>query len=349
MSRNREGAVVGILLAASFALGFAFTPGVSSQTSAPPSRSFTLTETIHIAPVSASSAELRVWIPLPYEESSQGSSNAKITGLSHWKMYIEPEYLNRYVYATIPVTSLDHTTEIKASFHVQRFEHQAAIANVVDVPEVPLAELRRLTQSDRLVPIDGEIADIAQQQTGYATLALDKAQKVYDYMIAAMKCSGGSGELSAADTLSTLHAMKGDSADFASLFVALARSSGVPSRFEAGFILPTDAHSGTLVDEHAWAQIHVAGTGWVPVDPYDGANNKNERHFYFGGVDANRVEIFAGRDIHLYPPQKGAPLNYFMKAYAELDGQPYEAITTESSFKDDPHSGPSTTTTASAK
>ena len=348
MPREREVAVVGMLLAASFALGFAFSPGVSSQTSSTPSRSFTLTETIHVAPVSAQSGELRVWIPLPYEESSQGSGNAKITGLSHWKMYIEPEYLNRYAYAAIPAASLDHTTEIKATFHVQRFEYQAAIADVEDLPEAPLAAMRRLTQPDRLVPIDGEIADIAQQQTRYSTLPLDKARKLYSYVIAKLKSDSGAGELSIGDTLNTLHATHGDSADFASLFVALARSAGVPARFNAGFILPGDAHSGTLVDEHAWAQIHVAGTGWVPVDPYDGANSKDECDFYFGGVDANRVKIFAGRDIHLFPSQKGAPLNYFLKAYAELDGQPYAAITTEYSFKDDPNSGPPTTT-ASAK
>ena len=50
----------------------------------------------------------------------------------------------------------------------------------------------------------------------------------------------------------------------------------------------------------------------MPVDAADGFENKDQRDFYFGGVDANRVQISAGRDIRFVPQHKGAPLNYFL-------------------------------------
>jgi transglutaminase-like putative cysteine protease len=346
MPREREVAVAGIVMLAAVSLGFA--PRLYSQSSITPSRSFTLTETIHIAPPAKHAGELRVWIPMPYEESSQGASVAKISGLEHWKMYFEPEYRNRYAYTTISETALEHGAEIKATFHVQRFEHRASLEEGNNVPGAPMSVTMRLMQPDRLAPVDGEIAAIAQHIAGDSTLQTDKARKVYDYVIANVKYDGGVGELSAGDALKALHARTGDSAEFASLFVALARSAGVRARFEAGFVLPADAHSGALTNEHAWAQVYVPGTGWVPVDAADGFENKDQRDFYFGGVDANRVQISAGRDIHLVPQQKGAPLNYFLKPYAELDGKPYDGITTQYSFKDDANSGP-VTTTASAR
>jgi transglutaminase-like putative cysteine protease len=346
MRREREAAVVGILIAAAAAIGFA--PRVYSQTVSTSSRSFTLTEMVHIAPPTANARELRVWIPMPYEESSQAAGIAKISGVEHWKMYFEPEYRNRYAYATIPAAELERGAEIKAQFHVQRFEYQTALENERNTSGAALAGMMRLTQPDRLAPIDGEIAAIAQHQAGDSMLPVDKARKIYNYLIATMKYDGGGSGLGAGDVLKALNSKSGDSADFAALFVALARSAGVPARFEAGFVLPGDARDGTLKEEHAWAQVYVAGTGWVPVDAADGYEDKDQRDFYFSGVDANRVKISAGRDIHLYPQQKGAPLNYFFKAYAELDGKPYAPISTEYSFKDDPHSGPATTT-ASAK
>jgi transglutaminase-like putative cysteine protease len=331
------------------AIGLGFAPHVFSQASTTtPSRSFTLTETIHIAAPVARGGNLRVWIPMPYEETSQGAGNAKLSGLDHWKMYTEREYRNRYAYGEISAAALEHGADIKATFHVQRFEHHAALEYETDVPGVPYSVTIRLLQPDHFVPIDGVVADVAQKTAGDAMLQIDKARKVYNYVVANTKYESRSDGLSNGEALNALHDRKGDSAEIAALLVALARSAGVRARCETGYVLPSDARSGVLTEEHAWAQVYIAATGWVPVDVAAAIENQSEREFYFGAIDANRVEISAGRDIHLDPRQADGPLNYFVKAYAELDGKPYDGITTEYSFKDDSNSGPATVT-ASAK
>ena len=56
--------------------------------------------------------------------------------------------------------------------------------------------------------------------------------------------------------------------DYAHIFIACARSGGVPARFVSGHFLRSD----TVEQEagHAWAEAHVPGLGWVGFDPANG-------------------------------------------------------------------------------
>jgi transglutaminase-like putative cysteine protease len=51
--------------------------------------------------------------------------------------------------------------------------------------------------------------------------------------------------------------------DFACLFVALLRAVKIPSRISEGIIL--DGRSGFII--HDWAEVYLAGVGWIPYDP----------------------------------------------------------------------------------
>jgi len=54
--------------------------------------------------------------------------------------------------------------------------------------------------------------------------------------------------------------------DYAHIFIACARSGGVPARFVSGHFLRSD---GTVHQDagHAWAEAYVEGLGWVGFDP----------------------------------------------------------------------------------
>ncbi|MGL5115266.1 MAG: transglutaminase family protein, partial [Beijerinckiaceae bacterium] len=56
--------------------------------------------------------------------------------------------------------------------------------------------------------------------------------------------------------------------DLAHVFVACARSLGLPARYAGGYYLRTDTE---LQDAgHAWAEAHVPGLGWLGFDPANG-------------------------------------------------------------------------------
>jgi transglutaminase-like putative cysteine protease len=317
-----------------------FSSRADSQTISTPSRTFTLENTIHVPPVPAGSRELRLWIPVPYEESSQAVGKVKITGVPRWKVLAEPEYRNRFVYVVIDRAALANGAEIKASFHVQRFEHQVVLNGNDDEQGTPTVATARFLKPDRLVPLDGEIADLSEKEAGGAMLPLDKSRRLYEYVIATMHYDHDGSDWGRGDALWACNSKHGNCTDFHSLFIALARAAGIPARFEIGFSIPTNAHEGAITSYHCWAQFYVAGTGWVPLDASEAWKHKELHDYYFGGLDANRVKMSMGRDIRLNPPQKGGPLNYFVYPYAELDGKPYTAITNEYSFKDDLNSGP---------
>jgi transglutaminase-like putative cysteine protease len=54
--------------------------------------------------------------------------------------------------------------------------------------------------------------------------------------------------------------------DYAHIFIACARSGGVPARFVSGHFLRSD---GTVHQDagHAWAEAYIDGLGWVGFDP----------------------------------------------------------------------------------
>lgn len=83
----------------------------------------------------------------------------------------------------------------------------------------------------------------------------------------------------------------GDCGQFADLFIALARSLGIPARLQAGFVF-----SKERVSYHVWAEIYLPNKGWFPVDP----TRKNG----FGFLDNKRLIASVGMNI----PLKFAPV-----------------------------------------
>ena len=109
---------------------------------------------------------------------------------------------------------------------------------------------------------------------------------------------------------------------------------GIPARFEIGFPLPEDKHSGEIAGYHCWSDFFVDGKGWIPVDISEAWKHPEKRDYFFGSHDVNRVQFSMGRDLRLNPPQDGKPLNYFVYPYIEVDGREYPNMSLAFSFTD---------------
>ena len=73
------------------------------------------------------------------------------------------------------------------------------------------------------------------------------------------------------------------------LFMALARSSGIPVKWQSGWML----HPGA-VNLHDWCEVWYEGIGWVPLDQSFGLQNSTDpkvRDFYVTGIDAYRLIV----------------------------------------------------------
>lgn len=114
----------------------------------------------------------------------------------------------------------------------------------------------------------------------------------------------------------------------------MARAERIPARFDIGFPLPENARQGEIPGYHCWAEFYLAGLGWVPLDISEAWQNPAKHDYFFGTIDANRVQFSSGRDLILSPRQDGPPLNYFVYPYVEVDGKPFEAVEKHFSFRD---------------
>jgi transglutaminase-like putative cysteine protease len=111
------------------------------------------------------------------------------------------------------------------------------------------------------------------------------------------------------------------------------RADGIPARFDIGFPLPENSEKGDISGYHCWAEFYAAKTGWVPVDISEAWKAKQKQDYFFGSVDANRVQFSTGRDVTLSPMQDGPPLNYFVYPYVEVDRKPYDKMDKRFSFE----------------
>ena len=60
----------------------------------------------------------------------------------------------------------------------------------------------------------------------------------------------------------------------------------------------------------------------------------SKHDYFFGTLDANRVQFSVGRDLELVPKQQGPPLNYFVYPYVEVDGIPFEKLEKSFAFRE---------------
>lgn len=298
-------------------------------------RSFDFRYLVHVSAPPAGSHQLRVWVPLPYEDSYQSISGLRIQAPVPYEMRRETEYRDRYAYFDVGGDHLKTPFDVDVTFHATRREHRVSLQPVSDSKaEVASVEITHFLQPDRLVPIDGQIGELSQQQTAGAKDSVEKAHRIYDYVVATMHYDHDGSGWGRGDAVWACNAKHGNCTDFHSLFIGMARAAGIPARFEIGFPLPANANDGAISGYHCWAEFYVDKIGWIPIDASEAWKNPAKRDYFFGATDANRVMFSLGRDIRLSPPQADDALNYFVYPYAEVDGKVYSGFKNEFSFVD---------------
>lgn len=95
---------------------------------------------------------------------------------------------------------------------------------------------------------------------------------------------------------------KGDCGMQTLLFMSLARVSGIPCKWQSGWML----HPGE-VNLHDWCEVFYEGVGWVPLDQSFGlqnANNEEVKEFYISGIDGYRLIVNDDFSREFNPPKK---------------------------------------------
>jgi transglutaminase-like putative cysteine protease len=277
---------------------------------------------------------VRIWIPAAQSDANQEVKVVSAKGDLPLRKAREPKFGDEIYFAETSGTAQPEL-HFDVEYDVVRHE-RVALSQLPKVMAVSLTnkEKQEDLQPDVLVPITGLPAEIAVKVTEGKMQPLDKARAIYDYVFTTMKYDKTGTGWGHGDVLYACDAKKGNCTDFHSLFIAMARSQGIPARFEIGFPLSPDKHSAEIAGYHCWADFYVEGKGWIPVDISEAWKHPEKRDYFFGSHDVNRVQFSMGRDLRLNPAQAGKPLNYFVYPYVEVDGQEYANVSLAFSFAD---------------
>jgi len=214
----------------------------------------------------------------------------------------------------------------KTGYRVARREQKGA-----DPEPGPISDLFKKPRG--LIVINDEVRRVARETTRGLKDPLLKARALYDYVLGHVDYDTTGSGWGRGDVVYACRVGKGNCTDFHSLFIALARAEGIPARFKIGYPLPAAPEGPVIKPYHCWAEFHVTGKGWFPVDISEAWKDPSKADYYFGRLDPNRVVVSTGRDLRLSPPQRGLPLNYIVKPYAELDGRPLQGLELRRDYK----------------
>jgi transglutaminase-like putative cysteine protease len=115
----------------------------------------------------------------------------------------------------------------------------------------------------------------------------------------------------------------GTCTDIHSLFIALARSRGIPARLQMGYRL-RESNEGKSVDPgyRCWAEYFLPGYGWIPTDIVEAEDPKGlGRDRWFTGLTEHRLWLNEGREFDLGGREVTSHrVNTMIIGYAEIDG-----------------------------
>ena len=290
------------------------------------SRTFQLTYQATIRDIPGDARTLLAWVPLPQSDSNQTIHEISINAPVPITIGREPRFGNQCLHVRVdrPKGPVQITLVIEAT-RSENAGHQQSL-NAED--------RRTYLAPEPLVPLDGPIRELAVGATKGLMTDLEKARAIYEKVTGMMKYDKSGTGWGRGDALYACDAKRGNCTDFHALLIGMARSEGIPARFAIGLPVPESRGSGEILGYHCWAELHVDGRGWIPVDSSEASKNPAKRAYFFGHHDENRLEFSRGRDLTLVPSQRGPSLNFFVYPYAEVDGRPHEGIDHKFTFTD---------------
>ncbi len=279
----------------------------------------------------ADAKNVRLWIPYPMSDENQDITDVNINGnYASTGIYRDARFANNMLYAEWKEAGKERV--LTYSFNIKRKEQITK-----DFPKKEMSisenEFSKYLEPTSSCPTGGKVKKYADKITKGKKTIRAKARAIYDWIVDNMHRDPNVKGCGFGIVETLLETKGGKCADIHSVFVALARASGVPAREVFGIRIPKGKEGDMTKAQHCWAEFYLPGYGWVVVDPADVRKAileqkltleqaKPFREYYFGAVDESRIAFGTGRDIILNPQQNGKPLNYFMYPYAEADGKP---------------------------
>jgi len=311
------------LLPALLLFGAAPAPAGSSL---PAQRTFAFVYAASIDAIEADRGPVEVFVPLARESESQRIVSERIEASIPGRVEEEARYGNRYwhgVSASASGLPIDVTVETVVE---RRVFHRDAPAAARGLSAEERAEHALFLQPNERVVVghailDPILAEVRQLAGSADPAALARA--TYDWVVDNVEYKKVGKGWGNGDTFWACSERYGNCTDFHALVISLARTLGIPARFEIGFPVPEDRSEGTIGGYHCWVELYLPGSGWFPIDASEAFKHPEKRELFYGTQPADRIHFTTGRDLRLGDGPVGGTLNYFVYPHVVVAGEPY--------------------------
>jgi transglutaminase-like putative cysteine protease len=242
------------------------------------------------------------------------------------------------------------TVEITSRFATR--DRAVDITKLGNAVPLSAAERTLYTEATALIPTGGIVRQTADMITAGARSELAKARAIYEWIVENTFRNAKTRGCGVGDIAAMLHTgnLNGKCADLNALYVGLARSVGLPARDVYGIrVAPSKFGYKSLGTgspnitkaQHCRAEVHIAGLGWVPVDPADvrkvvleeppgnlplaDAMVAAARKTLFGAWEMNWLAYNVAHDVSL-PGSNGPAVDFLMYPQAEIAGTRLDSL-----------------------
>lgn len=287
---------------------------------------------------------MQAWVPLPAFSAPDwfrpgGSTWKASSGIAEIKR--DPKYGAEFLHVVWAGGDSAPTVEVTSRFATR--DRAIELSKPGSTPDLPAEKRRLYLSATDLIPVTGIVKETADSITAGATSDLDKARRIYEWIVDNTHRDPKVRGCGVGDIASMLRAgnLGGKCADLNALYVGLARAAGLPARDVYGLrVAPSkfgykSLGAGTenvTKAQHCRAEVFLAGHGWVPVDPADVRKVVLEeppgnlaladpkvtaaRKALFGSWETNWLAYNVAHDVEL-PGAKGPKLEFLMYPQAE--------------------------------
>lgn len=248
---------------------------------------------------------IRCWLPYPRRDVAR-QSDVQLLSTSEQNYTIAPDecrhstlYMERKAVAGEP------------AIFSETFEYTSAgerhdLQSIESLPYDTTSAIYReyTSERERHIRFTPRLRALAARIAGDAATPAQKAERIFRYICEHYPWASAR-EYSTIDNIPeyVVDNGHGDCGQVSLLFITLCRISGIPARFQSGFMM----HPGAW-NLHDWAEIYIEGTGWVPVDQSFGipdyARSDAERRFFLGGIDSWRMVVNNDYGMPLHPAKR---------------------------------------------
>lgn len=306
---------------------------------------------------------VEVWFATPHPNDPMQTIADWRVESPHPHEFVTDNYGNSFLHMHLEKPS-PGPFEVKTAFSITRSEVNGDVDPGSTRPHTAaeLRDLERYLRGSQQSVIDDDARALAASVVRSERNPIRASRKIYDAILRHVEYHVKDPLPDTAKTMQStgigssqlcFSSGTGNCTDFHSLYAAVSRAAGIPTRAVYGsfFKGPLD---GQQKDQsyHCWIEFHAPSVGWIPLDVAvadifvqdfqanehsrpraaltvaDGYEGPDPRmvDYYFGNLDERRVTWHWGRDLIMDPPQKGPPLLWNPKAYVEVDGAPANVV-----------------------